>query len=108
MRGLTLTFLSIIYVVLVAQTASAAVEVRWTGKEDTTADFAAVVSKINEKTGETFVADDFKLLESQRLATSQFDTYAQVAGGVPLGNRNLRIWKDPFTGLAIQVEAYLE
>ncbi len=96
--------LSIIYV----GTATAAVQTRWTDQEDANAEFSNVLTVLNARTGEQYVAGDFKLLEATRLATSMFETYAQVVGGIPVRARNLRIWKDPTSGRTIQVEALLE
>lgn len=97
-------FLSIIYV----GSAQALVDVRWTDKDDADASFEHVVSVLNARSGEKYTADDFKLFEATRLATSSFETYFQMSEGVPVRGRSLRIWKDPNSGQTIQVEAYLE
>ncbi len=88
--------------------ANAALSVRWTDKDDANAEFDHVVQVLNAKTGAGYTAADFKLWEASRLSTSLFETYVQMAGGLPLKNRNLRIWKNPETGRTLQVEALLE
>lgn len=82
--------------------------IRWTGTDDANADFAHVIDAINQKTGLKLSFSDFLLYESRQLATSNFRTYLQAAGGVPLKGMNVRVWTDLSTGAAIQVEAHVE
>jgi hypothetical protein len=103
-----LSGLGLILSIICAGSAHALVDVRWTDKDDADASFEHVVSVLNARSGEKYTADDFRLFEATRLATSSFETYFQMADGVPVRARSLRIWKDPTSGKTIQVEAYLE
>ncbi len=87
---------------------SAIQSTRWTGAEDSEAHLEHVVSVINQKLNLNVQAADFQMIEERDLATSHFQTYFQIAGGIPLRGASLRLWLDPQNQKAIQIEAFVE
>lgn len=84
------------------------VSIRWTGKDDKSAEFFHVIDRLNAQTGFKLSASDFLLLEDRALANNQFKMFIQMAGDVPLKRNSVRIWTDLQTNELIQFEAQIE
>jgi len=84
------------------------VEVRWTGKEDSQADFEHVLAQVAARTGFELHSTEFSKVEDRELATTRFQMWVQTLGGLPLKGRSVRIWTNLKTGLAVQVEGRVE
>ncbi len=82
--------------------------VRWTGKEDKSSNLTHVLSVIRSKTGVELSPSNLMLVESRKLATSQYLMLAQTVGGMPLSGLSLRMWTSLKNGEVIQVEARLD
>lgn len=99
-------FLLATSITLTAQTAVKST--RWTGIEDQNTQLDHIVSVINQKLNLNVQTADFQMVEERDLATSHFQTYFQIAGGIPMRGASLRVWSDPQGQKAIQVEAFIE
>ena len=82
--------------------------VRWTGQEDTDAEFGHVLSLVNEKTGLSLTKEDFVVVEERPLATSHFVMYGQQAGNVPIHGQVIRVWSRLDNRQTVQVEAHVD
>lgn len=82
--------------------------VRWTGKDDKNATLVHVLEVIRNKTGVELSQADFMLVETRKLATSQYLMLAQTSGGIPVNGLSVRIWTALNTGEVIQVEARID
>ncbi len=82
--------------------------VRWTGFDDTNAEFAGVLKTLAQKTGFALTEHDFQKLEERDMATSHYVYYAQVGNKIPLRRRSLQIWSDLNTKALIQVESTVD
>jgi hypothetical protein len=87
---------------------AAPASVRWTRDEDRNAEFLHVVEAVNQRTGFHLSASHFLLVEDRELATSNFKMFVQMAAGVPVSQRAIRLWTDLKTKELIQAEALLE
>lgn len=82
--------------------------VRWTGKEDKNANLVHVLDVIRSKTGIELSQSNLMLVESRKLATSQYVMLAQTSGGIPVSGLSLRVWTSLTNGETIQVEARVD
>ncbi len=81
--------------------------IRWTGKEDKNANLVHVLEVIRTKTGVQLSQSNFMLVESRKLATSNYLMLAQTSGGIPISGLSLRIWTSLKNGETIQIEALI-
>ncbi|MBC7742890.1 MAG: hypothetical protein H7061_11885 [Bdellovibrionaceae bacterium] len=81
---------------------------RWTGADDTNAEFLHLVQVLNQRSGLHLSESDFMLIEDRELANNHFKMFVQAAAGIPINNRSFRVWTDLRTGALIQAEAFVE
>ena len=82
--------------------------VRWTGKEDKNSNLVHVLDVIRTKTAIELSPSNFMLVESRKLATSQYMMLAQTAAGIPIRGLSLRIWTSLENSETIQIEAQID
>lgn len=80
---------------------------RWTATEDRSSTLASAVDRVNRQFNSHLTTRDFYLAESRTLAFNKYQRYQLVAAGLPVLNRNIRIWSDS-AGTLIQAEAYVD
>jgi hypothetical protein len=105
---LTRKFIGFLALLVTANQASAAEFIRWTGKDDTNAQYAHVLETLSAKLGAPLDQSQFRLNEDRDLAYTHFSHYLQLNGDNPIENASLRIWTDRETGRLVQVEANVE
>lgn len=81
---------------------------RWTASDDARPQLSAILERVQATTGIALSEADLSITEERDLATSHFTTYAQLAEGLPMRGRNLRVWTTRDGTSVIQVEAALE
>src|SRR5438067_2308809 len=86
-----------------AQGFAAAVELRWTGKDDANAGLSHVLDQIAARSGVKLAPQDLKSVEERELAHERFQMFVQLAAGVRVKGTALRIWKDSKTDQTIQI-----
>lgn len=84
------------------------VTARWTGSEDADAGLEHVLTVLSAKAGFAVAATDLRQQDDRDLAYTHYTRFAQMAAGMPVAGKGLRLWKDRATGALVQAEATLE
>jgi hypothetical protein len=71
-------------------------------------DLDLLIQKAAQDTGVAFTKDNFALVESRELATSNYKFYVQTVADVPVSQTALRMWTDKKTGELILAEMNLD
>src|SRR5262245_31491985 len=82
--------------------------IRWTGAEDADGSTNHLLKVLSEKTGKNWEPSDFILQENRDLAFNHYRRYVELAGGVPVYGRYIRVWTELGSDKLIQVEANLD
>jgi hypothetical protein len=82
--------------------------VRWTGLDDRNAEFAHVLTVLNQKLNAKFQATDFIIQDDRDLAFNHYTRYEQVVNGDPIEGKSIRVWKALKSDVTVQVEAVVE
>jgi hypothetical protein len=106
--GLPVKFTIITLILAATLSHAEPISVRWTKANDTNAEFLHVVETLNKQTGLKLSASDFLLVEDRTLATSNFKMFVQMAAGIPINQRSIRLWSDLKNKELIQAEALVE
>lgn len=99
--------MTVLFVLLVLANAAFGYEAKVT-KGQLPATLAAMILKANADTKAEFTNDDFYLIETRSLATSQFQMFVQKTEGLPVAKTAIRIWSNKTTNELILAEMHLD
>lgn len=82
--------------------------IRWTAAEDRNASIDHILTVLHQKTGIRYQQSQFLLQEDRDLAYNHYQRWVQLAEGIPIHGKSIRVWKELNSDTVVQVEATLD